>query len=117
MKKLIKKNTSPKIIGDCPYCSQPVYSKAYKFHCQGLLNGYCDFSMAKNRLAKLGKKTITDSEMSQMLQNKVVYFQDLVIDGEEMGLSGVIANTEKSGWSIKLFSRGFFFHTKDDKLP
>ncbi|WP_429885559.1 DNA topoisomerase [Geoalkalibacter halelectricus] len=88
-----------KIVGPCPECGDSVVERPRSFACRQAPS--CPFILWKDRLAKLGKTSISAEEMRQLLAGGAILLSKL--KGKHSRLfdtRGYLAKTEH-GWNIK----------------
>lgn len=93
-------------VGLCPECGSNVYSFRDYFQCTRRAEQKCDFFIRRTRLAALGKKSISDPEMTLLLKNQVISLKDLQKrNGERFSCGGILIYDEDWGWTIGFTKR------------
>jgi DNA topoisomerase-3 len=89
-------------IGKCPECGNPVYENAKAFGCSRWKEG-CKFTLWKNLLEKLGKKTISAKQAKILLEGGNIKLTGLKgKSGKEFDAEGKLTKDEKYGWGVGL---------------
>lgn len=106
----------PQLVGSCLVCGGKIYYNGTDYRCRNIHDDPCDFWLRENKLNTLGKESISIAEMTQLLENKVIDLPGLVKkNGDVFDGNGVLAWSEKYGWHIHVFDRGFNFETPEGK--
>lgn len=89
-------------IGKCPECGSPVYESEKSFSCSRWREG-CKFTLWKNTLERLGKKTISAKQAKVLLEGGNIKLTGLKSKaGKKFDAEGKLKKDEKYGWKVEL---------------
>ncbi len=89
-------------IGKCPECGSPVHENQRSFYCSKWREG-CKFTLWKNTLERLGKKTISAKQAKVLLEGGNIKLAGLKSKaGKEFDAEGKLIKDEKYGWKVEL---------------
>lgn len=94
-------------IGKCPECGAGVYNGQKSYFCSNWRAQGCKFSLWKNSLERLGKKSITENQAKELLAGKEITLKGLKSKaGKEFDAKGKISKSDKWGWGVELVFGG-----------